>query len=238
MTTMRHWTILTLLLGTSAAFADAPVITPVPGLVLSTVVHANLISGALGSVNNLDMEHFISLSSVGPDGLSYTIRMNAPANAQAAQELNKWKVTRNVRRVDLEQSARMTLLYSTADPPNYGGQTFAETSAKVLNAIKTTGESPFVIGIYGAQRKGESPPPPTPPPAPPPAAAGAAKAGTPLIPDMGQLLSMAFGSSRYYYRGTLHRVEPGDVAFSVLLNGARTNVQALHAAGTFSAGDD
>lgn len=232
---MRNGLVLALLLCTSAALADTPLIKPAPGLVLTTAVHATLQSAAIGTVDNLDMEHLVSLSSVGADGLTYSITMNAPANVRAAEELKKWKVTRIVRREDLEQSARMTLLYSTADPQSYGGQTFAETSARVLNAIKSTGESPFVFGIYGAKRKGEPLLPPLPPQ---PAAGETQKTGTPAIPDMGRLLSMAFEGSRYYYRGTLRRVEPGSVPFSVLLNGVRTNLQAVHAAGTFSAGAD
>src|SRR5262249_59145475 len=67
-------------------------------------------------------------------------------------------------------------------------------------------------------------------PAPAPQSAG----GAPLVPNFGQLLAMLFGSARHYYRGTLHRVEPADVPVSVLVNGARVTLPAVHAAGTFS----
>lgn len=43
---------------------------------------------------------------------------------------------------------------------------------------------------------------------------------------------------RKYYRGILMRVEPEDVPFSVLLNGARTTLRAIHASGTLTVGDD
>ncbi len=38
----------------------------------------------------------------------------------------------------------MTILYSSNDPENYGGQTFAETSRKVLTALKTSGSTNFM----------------------------------------------------------------------------------------------
>jgi outer membrane protein OmpA-like peptidoglycan-associated protein len=41
-------------------------------------------------------------------------------------------------------------------------------------------------------------------------------------------------SGRDYYRGKLHRVEPGLVTLPVLVNGERTNLPAVHAAGTFT----
>jgi hypothetical protein len=47
---------------------------------------------------------------------------------------------------------------------------------------------------------------------------------------------MLFGSARAYFRGTLHRVEPTDVELPVLVNGMRTVLPTVHAAGTFTFG--
>lgn len=216
--------------------ADAPAIKPVPGLVLTTTVHANIVTSARGGVGYMDTEDLVSLSAVGPEGLTYSIRMSAPGT-KVAEELKKFKLTRKVRREDLEQSSRMTMLYSNMDPESYGGQTFVETSTKVLTALKTSGETPFVFGPYtGLHGVSSAEPSPT------PAAAALDKAihaGNPQIPDMSAMLGMLFGSARHYYRGTLKRVEPGDVPFSVLINGVRTTVPAVHAAGdvSFSAED-
>ena len=44
-------------------------------------------------------------------------------------------------------------------------------------------------------------------------------------------------TARHYYRGTLKRVEPGTVKFSVLLNGVRTDVPAVHANGLLKFSD-
>jgi len=50
-------------------------------------------------------------------------------------------------------------------------------------------------------------------------------------------LSMMF-SGRKYFRGTLKRVEKTAVPISVLLDGVRTNLAAIHAKGTVSVGGD
>ena len=214
-----------------AAGAEIP-IKPVPGLVLTTTVHAT-ITTTTTQFGLMDTEDLISLTDAGPDGLTYRIRMSSPSNQAAAKELEKFKLTRKVRREDLDQSSRMTLLYSTQDPETYAGQTFAETSTKVLNAMKTTGESPFVFGAYSGgslfdSMVGQAVD-----------KAGATReAGAPgVLPPLGNLLSM-MGVVRHYYRGTLHRVESGPVPFSVLLNGVRTTVPAMHAAGTFTFGTE
>lgn len=215
------------------AAAATPAIKPAPGVILTSTVHANLISGAHGAYGYMDTEDLLSIADVGPEGITYSVRMSAPGRKLAEEELKKFKLTRKVRREDLEQSARMTMLYSSSDPESYGGQTFAETSPKVLNALKTGGESPFVFGPYTGMH-GVNSTMPTPAPAP----AAASASGAPLVPDMGSMFGMLFGSARHYYRGTLKRVEPGDVPFPVLLNGVRTTLPAVHAAGEFHFPDE
>ena len=225
----RYWPSTVLIACALLAPTDAPVIKAVPGLVLTTTVHANVVSSGKGEFGYMDAENLISLANVGPEGLTYMVRMSAPSNKVAEEELKKFKLVRKVRREDLEQSSRMTLLYSSTDPESYGGQTFTETSAKVLKALQAGGESPFVFGPYVGFSKAFAAVA-----QPLAAATQGVNSGSPLMPNVGSMFSMLFGSARRYYRGSLHRVEQRDVPFSVLLNGVRTNVQAVHAAGTFT----
>ncbi len=220
---------------------DATDVRPRPGLVITSTVFASVVSSG-GAFGYMDTEDHFSLQSVGPDGLGYQIRMSAPGNQQVEDVARRFKWPRHVRHEDLEESSRMTLLYSSNDPESYGGQTFAETSRKVLAALKTGGETPFVFGPY-AVSKGDAGPLGAVAQAagkaqanskPAPAAAGAG--GAPLIPNLGQMFDMLFGSARHYYRGTLRRVEPTDVPVAVLVNGARVSLPAVHAAGTFTFG--
>ncbi len=213
----------------AAAPADAPAIQPRPGLVLTTTVHSAVVSGSRGNFGVLDQENLISLVAAGPEGLTYRITMSAPSNKLAQEELRKFKLVRKVRRQDLADSTRMTLLYSSRDSEYYGDKTFTETSTKALEALKTSGATPFVLGPYVGSRAAFA------------AMAAAAKApapnaksGIPAIQDPAALFAGLFGSARHYYRGTLHRVEAHDVPFSVLVNGVRENLPAVHAAGSFT----
>ena len=216
---------------------DASDIKPRPGLILTNTVFATVIaSGA--DFGYMDIDDLFTLETVAPEGLTYQIKISAPGNQRVEEVASHLKWPRKVRHEDLEESSRMTLLWFSTDPESYAGQTFAETSRKVLAALKTSGQTPFVFGPYtglGLSLKGDASPPAlaqsgTTKPAPAPRRAG----GAPLIPDMGQLFQMLLGSARHYYRGTLHRVEPQDVPVAVLVNGVRTNLPAVHAAGSFT----
>jgi outer membrane protein OmpA-like peptidoglycan-associated protein len=203
---------------------NATDIKPVPGVILTNTVFASVITSS-ASFNYMDTESLFTLETDTPDGLTYQIRMSAPGNQEIEKVASRLKWPRKVRHEDLEESARMTLLCASTDPENYAGQTFAETSRKVLTTLKSGADVAFVIGTYSSLQ-GTAAPPPV---APAPRAGGA-----PPIPDMGQLFHMLFGSARRYYRGTLHRVEPQDVPVAVLVNGVRTNLPTVHAAGSFT----
>jgi outer membrane protein OmpA-like peptidoglycan-associated protein len=219
--------------GAPAWGLDAQDIKPRQGLVLTTTTYASVVVSGAG-LGYMDTEDHFRLSSVAPEGLTYQIRVSIPGNAQA-EEVKRLVWPRQVRHEDLEESSRLTLLYSSVDPESYGGQTFAETSRNVLSTLKSSGESPFVVGIYAESDAGplaglmrsDTPAPPAPRPN-----------GAPPIPDMGQLFHMMFGSARHYYRGTLKRLEPQDVPIAVLVNGARVSLPAVHAGGTFTFGQD
>lgn len=217
-----------------AAGADASLIQPIPGLVLTVTIHSSFNSISADTAHSypvLDSENFWSIEAATPEEIRYKIRVTAPNNQQAAVDARRFVIVRRVRREDMAQSSRMTLLYSTADPDIYAGQTFAETSTHALGTLKSGAELPFVAGIdfedgmwdtLAAQAAKAT-------------SAGTAASNSPLSPSMlGGAFAM-LGNGRAYYRGPLHRVEPGTVPFSVLLNGERTTLPAVHAAGSFTA---
>ena len=217
------------------AFADidASGIRPVQGLVITNTAHSTLVvaqSTGVHGYNNLDQENWTSVQTVTPQDITYQFRVAAPTNQRANEDTKKFKLQRKVRRADIEQSTRMTLLTSTLDPLMYAGQTFAETSTKTLTLLKSGADVPFVLGVNEAsggalgavaQLGG--------------AAAGGASGGA--LGNMGAAMSM-LSSGRNYYRGALHRVESGPIMVSVLVNGVRTNLAAIHAAGTFTFGSE
>jgi len=221
-----------------ACALNAADIKPRPNLVITSAVFASIVSGGTG-FGYMDTEDHFTLLSVGPDGLGYQIRMSAAGNEKVEELARRLKWPRHVRHQDLEESSRMTLLYSSNDPENYGGQTFAETSRKVLTALKTGGETAFVFGPY-AGIKGDNSALATLAQAAnsKPAAAARPAGGEPLTPNFGQLFNMLLGSSRHYYRVTLRRVESADVQVPVLVNGVRMSLPAVHAAGTFAFSPD
>ena len=216
---------------------DASAIRPVPGLVITSTGRSTLVSASSAGThgfNNLDQETWTSVTGVTPEDIEYQYHIGAPGNAQADAETKKFIIGRKVRRVDIEQSTRMTLLESSADPLMYAGQTFAETSTKALQLLKSGADVPFVLGVNEASGAlagigavaGS-------------AAAGAAGAGGAggVAGSIAAGLSM-LGMGRDYYRGTLRRVESGPVEFSVLVNGVRTSLPAIHASGTFTFGEN
>jgi outer membrane protein OmpA-like peptidoglycan-associated protein len=213
------------------AFADFNVaaIRPVEGLVITSTQHATMVvagSAGVHGYNNLDQENWTSVQEVTPQDITYKWHASKSANQQANEDAKKFIVERKVRRADIEQSTRMTLLTSTVDPQMYAGQTFAETSTKVLALLKSGADVPFVLGVnedaggaLGAfSQLG--------------AAASGGTTGGALGKNLGTAMSM-LSSARTYYRGALHRVESGPITVSVLINRVRTNLPAIHAAGTF-----
>jgi flagellar motor protein MotB len=213
----------------AAAAVDAAAIRPVQGLVVTNTEHSNTVSAQSNSgihaYNDLDKEEWTSVQSSTPEGITYKIQLSAPANQQADADMRKFKLIRKVRHEDLEQSTRMTLLVGSDDPETYAGQTFAETSTKALNLLKSGTAVPFVLGVRDYTG------------GPLDSVAGMAK----NLGDKGPLSAgtmtsafMMLGMGRDYYRGTLHRVEAGPVTVSVLVNGERVNLPAIHAAGNFT----
>lgn len=221
-----------------AAFAAAPVdtILPVQGLVITNTMHTSYIvfkGGPTHTYNGLDTENWFLVDSNTPKGINYRIRISVPGNAEADTRLKGVINERRVRHEDIAQSARMTLLFSSFDPPVYAGQTFAEASTKTLNLLKSGMGVPFVLGLpakddlfgalglLGTLPGGDN--------------TNSSAKGGPSPAALAHALQL-FSSGRNYFRGTLQRVEATPVALPVLLNGIRTTLPAIHAAGVFKFG--
>lgn len=215
---------------TVAQSAETLKIPLTKGLILTTTTHAGL-NTSTGSLPIADVETVYSVDNVAADKVLFAYRIAAPNDPKAAAMLKKSpRFSRVVRTEDLRSATRLNALFSTADPELFAGQTFVQTSAAVLAALKSAGETAFVFGINEndgtlgslASMLGSAAKP----------AEGAA--GQPL--DVSSLLS-SLATSRHYYRGILKRVESGPVKFSVLLNGVRTDVPAIHAKGMLKFSD-
>ena len=211
---------------TATLAAETPKIPLAQGLVLTSTTHAGL-SSIEGSLPIADVETLYSLDKLDADKVWFAYTVGAPSDAKAEAMLKGTpRFVRIVRTEDLRTATRLNALFSTTDPELFPGQTFLQTSTAVLTALKGGGETPFVFGINEQDAtlgglssmvsSGSK------------AASGGTASGQPL--NIAAMLS-ALAASRHYYRGTLKRVEPGSVKFSVLLNGVRTDMPAVHARG-------
>lgn len=173
----------------------APSIALVPGLV---VVSATSERG--GS----DYEVVRSVHAADDETVTIAMRRRAaetPAAGSVAGPVEELYVERIVRREDLRAATRMNAFFSTEDPASFPGSTATQTSAKVLQALRSGSPTPFVFGTTT-----DSPP-------------------TAI-------------SSRKYFRGSLTAVRRESEPFSVLLDGKRSTVPALHARGTLEVDGD
>jgi outer membrane protein OmpA-like peptidoglycan-associated protein len=195
------------------------------GLVITTVTHAGL-AGTAGSLDVADTETLYSVSEVAADRIVFGFKIAAPGDQKASDLLKEpLSLKRAVRKEDLTSANRINLSWGSDDPDMFPGQTFIQTSTAVLKALKTKGEAPFVMALNeGGMFSGiEVPPSPS-----------KSTGDAPL--NLGGLMA-ALGVERHYYRGTLKRVEAGTVPVSVLLNGERTSLPAVHARGALKYSD-
>jgi outer membrane protein OmpA-like peptidoglycan-associated protein len=224
----RTLTILLAALPLLAALVPARAASVVPlsqGLAFTSTQHMSLTSSA-GSLAIADTEVVYSVTDVQPDKVSFAFYISAPQDTSASNILAKVKnrrFERDVNRTDLQSAARLIITFSSDDPRLFPGQTFAGTSAAVLQALSSQGQVPFVLGVNEPDQGlgafagiGAS------------LAKSAPAGGIPA--NIGGFM-MSLGVSRHYYRGTLKRVGTADEPFSVLLNGKRTTVPALHGRG-------
>lgn len=199
-----------LLVPRTAVPAGAPEPVPlVKGLVFTTTAHAGLTTSA-GSVPVADTEAVYSVVGTGDERIMFRFSVSAPADSSAGKLLDQvpHSFDREVRREDLRAAARLTVFWNSTDPPLLPGQTFATTSSTVLQTLRDTGRIAFILGVNEPEKGLES--------------------VSALLPFL--------GVSRHYYRGTLERVGASE-PFSVLLDGRRTTVPAVHVRGTLTFSD-
>lgn len=216
-----------------AAPASASTATSIPlaqGLVFTVTSHTGLEVFCRGSLPIADTEIVYSVKSVDATSVTLQFALSAARDADAAKLLDQvpTQFERQVRWEDLRSATRESVLFASTDPTRVPpGQTFATASAAVLAQLHDAGKVEFVLGLYEPEQGLES------------IASlfgglgfrgcqaqDSRDLGAPLVSGIMALLS---SPARHYYRGTLTRV--GVERFSVLLDGKRTTVPALHARG-------
>jgi len=213
-----------------AFVAPAPAADPAgpialtPGLSFTSTTEAGLQSSA-GSLASADTETVYQVTELTADTVKFRFVVSGGTDEAAGDLLAKVKkrtFDRYVKRSDLQSATRLTVLFSSDDPTMLPGQTFAGTSAAVVSALNSAGQVAFVLGVNEPEAGlGMLAPAGN-------AMQGNNKSGAPAM-IAGFMASL--GTARHYYRGTLSRVGNGSEPFSVLLNGARTAVPALHVKG-------
>ena len=206
-----------------AAARAGPVVPLTNGLAFTSTQHIGYVS-SVGSAPIADSETIYSVTSVQADKVVFAFYISSAQAPSLRTVLTKveHRFERIVTRTDLQSAARVTITFSSEDPALMPGQTFAGTSAAVLRALSSQGEVAFVLGVnepdqgLGALAS----------------LGGTLQKTTPGgLPAMVGGFMLSLGAPRHYYRGTLKRVGAGDEPFSVLVNGRRTTVPALHARG-------
>ncbi len=194
-------------------------------LVFTTTSHSALVAGDR-SLPVADTEVVYSIETADADRIQFTFSFSAPGDAATASALDAvpHRIERTVRREDFRSATRMSVLVSSADSAMVPGQTFAGTSEAVVRALHESGTTGFVLGVNepdaGLEALGQLV-----------GAAKPASTGAPLVASGVSVLLSALSASRHYYRGALTRVGTGTEPFSVLLDGRRTTVPAVHARG-------
>ena len=195
----------------------------VPGLTFTVTSHVGLVSNR-GSLPIADTEIIYSVERADASRVTLRFLLSAQSGTAAGKLLAPAPKSfeRILRREDLTSAMREKVLFGSDDPQLLPGQTYAGTSAAVLAALRGAGRVAFVLGInepdeglgalsgMAAALPGDGGGPP------------------PLVVSGVQMLLGA--PSRHYYRGTLVRVG-ADEPFSVLLDGRRTTVPAVHVRG-------
>src|SRR5260221_6954937 len=118
------------------AIAEPPLVPLAPGL----VVVAAVIQGGV------DIEALRTIESVDDQAVSIAFRWTAQDKA-AAEQVKDLSVTRIVRREDLSAANRMNAVFGTGDPDLFPGATAIQTSANVLQSLKSGSDTPFIFGI-------------------------------------------------------------------------------------------
>jgi outer membrane protein OmpA-like peptidoglycan-associated protein len=155
-----------------------------------------------------DYESIKTIQSVGDDLVLLKYSNEVPVEGSRSQ-VKKTRATRAVRVKDLANATLYLQVFSNAMPIQAPGTTAIGTSAAVLSALKAKGEAQ--LGIFDL----------------------AAGVGDPShresIADPGRHPSVY----DYQLIAKIRRVEPGTVDVPLLVNGAKTSLPAIHAAGNY-----
>lgn len=241
MRTRRHWLAgtacgLAAALGTLSAFAGGAMATTglvplVPGLAFTVTSHVGLVTNR-GSVPVADTEIVYSIERADESRVTLRFLLSAGSGTAAGKliEPAPKSFVRVVRREDLQSAMREKVLFGSDDPELLPGQTFAGTSAAVLAALAGPGKVAFVLGINEPEEglqalSGMAGPLPT---------GGGGSGVSPAVLSGIQMLLAS--PARHYYRGILTRVGP-DEQFSVLLDGRRATLPAVHVRGELKFAD-
>jgi len=215
----------------TAATASAAAVPLVPGLTFTVTSHVGLVTNR-GSVPVADTEIVYTVAAADASRVTLRFLLSARSGTAAGKliEPAPTNFVRVVRREDLRSATREKVLFGSDDPQLLPGQTFAGTSAAVLAVLASSGKVAFVLGINEPEEGLQ-------------ALSGMANAmpgdgtGSGVSPMLSSGIQMLLGSpARHYYRGILTRVG-ADEPFSVLLDGKRTTLPAVHVRGELKFAD-
>ena len=215
----------------SPAATPASVVPLVRGLTFTVTSHVGWQTNR-GSVPVADTEIVYSVEAADASRVQLRFLLSARSGTAVGKlvEAAPASFVRIVRREDLQSATREKVLFGSDDPQLLPGQTYASTSAAVLAALAGTGKVAFVLGINEPEEglqalsgmAGAMP------------SGGSGSGASPMVFSGIQML--LGGAARHYYRGALTRVGP-DEPFSVLLDGRRTTLPAVHVRGELKFAD-
>jgi outer membrane protein OmpA-like peptidoglycan-associated protein len=183
-----------------------------------------------------DYESIKSFDSAAPDSVHMRYSAQMPSEPDFAAILGqqtgqqgppkpprKVACARTILRSDLESSNEYREWFCQEQEEKYPGSTAISISKATLNELKTSGKSDFKYGVNGLQQllqgfKKLMNAPNTPLPSSPQKDQGVPSLPLPGLGGTPEVSCM------------LHRVEPNDLAFPVLVNNQRAELPALHAA--------
>ncbi|HEX5460321.1 MAG TPA: OmpA family protein [Steroidobacteraceae bacterium] len=203
----------------------------VRGLTFTVTSHAGW-DTSRGSVPVADTELVYSVEATDAHQVTLRFLLSARSGTAVGKliEAEPASFVRVIRREDLQSATREKIFFGSDDPPLLPGQTYAGTSAAVLAALASSGKVAFVLGINEPEEglqalSGMTNAMP---------GGGAGNGASPAVFSGIQMLLAS--PARHYYRGTLTRVG-ADEPFSVLLDGRRTTLPAVHARGELKFAD-
>lgn len=195
----------TVLLFSALALAAATPVPLQPGLTIVTAL----------SDREGDYESIKTVEAVTADAVKLGYSADVPSGGGKARQV---KTHRSVRREDLRSAHEYMQIFNPAAPDTFAGTTAIGASTAVLNELKTRGRTAFAFQTPGRQPSADKILA---------ALTGSGAKNAKSLDDLGKRLDASKAA------GTLERVEAAAVPFSVILNGVRTTVPAIHARGAF-----